>query len=95
MFHFVDIEDESSDEPSGSVNGEGVVHERARVRSRFRHHKTRSNSVPIGIFWDIENCQVNLICYILLRHCLKKISILIMVLILKINKLWFYSCCCF
>ncbi|KOB70958.1 putative limkain b1 [Operophtera brumata] len=56
-----DIENESSDEASGSVNDEGVAHERPRVRSRFRHHKTKSNSVPIGIFWDIENCQISLI----------------------------------
>lgn len=57
-YHFVDIEDESSDEASGSMNDDGVLHERPRVRSRFRHHKPRSSSVPIGIFWDIENCQV-------------------------------------
>ncbi|XP_059045300.1 meiosis regulator and mRNA stability factor 1-like [Achroia grisella] len=54
-----DVEDESSDDMSGSVREEGVLSaERPRVRSRFRHHKQRSLSVPIGIFWDIENCQV-------------------------------------
>ncbi|KAM3964554.1 meiosis regulator and mRNA stability factor 1-like protein [Aphomia sociella] len=54
-----DVEDESSDNMSESTREEGVLSvERARVRSRFRHHKQRSASVPIGIFWDIENCQV-------------------------------------
>ncbi|CAH2037602.1 unnamed protein product, partial [Iphiclides podalirius] len=55
-----DVEDESSDENYGSIRDEGVViAERTRVRSRFRHHKQRCTySVPIGIFWDIENCQV-------------------------------------
>ncbi|XP_045535658.1 meiosis regulator and mRNA stability factor 1 [Papilio machaon] len=55
-----DVEDESSDENSTGARDEGVVlAERTRVRSRFRHHKHRSTcNVPIGIFWDIENCQV-------------------------------------
>ncbi|XP_050346256.1 meiosis regulator and mRNA stability factor 1 [Nymphalis io] len=55
-----DIEDESSDEMNGSSRDDGVFPvERARVRSRFRHHKQRTAvSVPVGIFWDIENCQV-------------------------------------
>ncbi|XP_034830652.1 meiosis regulator and mRNA stability factor 1 isoform X1 [Maniola hyperantus] len=55
-----DFEDESSDEMCGSMRDDGSVPvERPRVRSRFRHHKQRGNaSVPIGIFWDIENCQV-------------------------------------
>lgn len=54
------MEDESSDENCSSITDEGVViAERTRVRSRYRHHKQRcSYSVPIGIFWDIENCQV-------------------------------------
>ncbi|CAH2260947.1 jg17721 [Pararge aegeria aegeria] len=55
-----DFEDESSDEMCGSVRDDGVVSvEKPRVRSRFRHHKQRANaSVPLGVFWDIENCQV-------------------------------------
>ncbi|XP_047513906.1 meiosis regulator and mRNA stability factor 1 isoform X2 [Pieris napi] len=54
-----DIEDESSDDMSSS-HEDGVVHvERSRMRSRFRHHKRgTSNCIPLGIFWDIENCQV-------------------------------------
>ncbi|XP_026317722.1 meiosis regulator and mRNA stability factor 1 [Hyposmocoma kahamanoa] len=52
-----DVEDESSDGTDASESG--VLIERARVRSRFRHYKQRSNIlVPLGIFWDIENCQV-------------------------------------
>lgn len=56
----LDVEDESSDEMSGSVRDDGALPvERARVRSRFRHHKQRTAaSIPVGIFWDIENCQV-------------------------------------
>ncbi|XP_068632213.1 meiosis regulator and mRNA stability factor 1 [Battus philenor] len=55
-----DVDDDSSDENSGSNRDEGIVMaERTRVRSRFRHHKQRCTySVPLGIFWDIENCQV-------------------------------------
>ncbi|CAG5031554.1 unnamed protein product [Parnassius apollo] len=55
-----DVEDETSDENSASMRDEGVVMaERTKIRSRFRHHKQRCTySVPIGIFWDIENCQV-------------------------------------
>ncbi|XP_052740437.1 meiosis regulator and mRNA stability factor 1 [Bicyclus anynana] len=55
-----DIEDESSDEMCASVRDDGSVPvEKPRVRSRYRHHKQRANtSVPLGIFWDIENCQV-------------------------------------
>ncbi|XP_022120063.2 meiosis regulator and mRNA stability factor 1 isoform X2 [Pieris rapae] len=54
-----DIEDDSSDDMSSSRE-DGVVHvERSRMRSRFRHHKRgTSNCIPLGIFWDIENCQV-------------------------------------
>ncbi|XP_073945234.1 meiosis regulator and mRNA stability factor 1-like protein [Choristoneura fumiferana] len=53
-------DDESSDEESCVMKDEGVFSvDRTRVRSRFRHHKQRSNlNVPLGIFWDIENCQV-------------------------------------
>ncbi|XP_063824866.1 meiosis regulator and mRNA stability factor 1 [Ostrinia nubilalis] len=56
-----DIEDEdSSDEIGGSTRDDYLTSvERPRVRSRFRHHKPRQqNKVPVGIFWDIENCQV-------------------------------------
>ncbi|XP_052759565.1 meiosis regulator and mRNA stability factor 1 [Galleria mellonella] len=54
-----DVEDDSTDDMSGSIRDDGVLSaERSRVRSRYRHHKQRSVSVPIGIFWDIENCQV-------------------------------------
>lgn len=57
----LDVEDESSDEMSGSVRDDGVPVERTRVRSRFRHQKQRTSvSVPVGIFWDIENCQVRI-----------------------------------
>ncbi|XP_045497656.1 meiosis regulator and mRNA stability factor 1 [Colias croceus] len=54
-----DIEDESSDEIS-SVREDGILPvERSRVRSRYRHHKQKTtNNIPVGIFWDIENCQV-------------------------------------
>lgn len=53
-----DIEDDSSDE-NDCIRENGVLHaERPRTRSRYRHHKQRSLSVPLGIFWDIENCQV-------------------------------------
>ncbi|CAH0667451.1 unnamed protein product [Chilo suppressalis] len=55
-----DIEDESSDDDDAdSMKEDGTLPvERPRVRSRFRHHKQRTFSIPIGIFWDIENCQV-------------------------------------
>lgn len=54
-----DIEDDSSDDFDSCSREDGVfTAERARVRSRHRVHKQRSASVPIGIFWDIENCQV-------------------------------------
>ncbi|XP_013142960.1 PREDICTED: meiosis arrest female protein 1 homolog [Papilio polytes] len=54
-----DVEDESSDENSTGTRDEGVVlAERTRVRSRFRHKHRSTCNVPIGIFWDIENCQV-------------------------------------
>ncbi|CAK1547136.1 unnamed protein product [Leptosia nina] len=54
-----DIEDESSDDMSSVRDDESFPVERSRVRSRYRHHKrAASNSIPIGIFWDIENCQV-------------------------------------
>lgn len=60
---FLDVEDESSDGmDSSSLRDDGVVPvERfPRVRSRFRHYKQRTSvAIPIGIFWDIENCQVN------------------------------------
>ncbi|XP_049868975.1 meiosis regulator and mRNA stability factor 1 isoform X2 [Pectinophora gossypiella] len=53
-----DVEDESSDGSGDSVRDDGLMTvDRPRVRSRFRHYKQRSN-IPIGIFWDIENCQV-------------------------------------
>lgn len=59
---FSDVEDESSDGTDASESG--VLIERARVRSRFRHYKQRSNIlVPLGIFWDIENCQVSFNAY--------------------------------
>lgn len=59
---FSDVEGESSDGTDANENG--VQIERARVRSRFRHYKQRSNiPVPIGIFWDIENCQVSFNIY--------------------------------
>ncbi|XP_063380744.1 meiosis regulator and mRNA stability factor 1 [Cydia fagiglandana] len=53
-------DEESSEEIESCVRDEGVFNpERARVKSRFRHYKQRSNvTVPLGIFWDIENCQV-------------------------------------
>lgn len=56
----LDVEDDSSDEMTGSTRDDGVVPvERTRVRSRFRHQKQRTGvSIPVGIFWDIENCQV-------------------------------------
>ncbi|CAG9094078.1 unnamed protein product [Plutella xylostella] len=54
-------DDESSDEMEmgGVVRDDSIVsNERTRAtRPRFRH-KQRSTNVPIGIFWDIENCQV-------------------------------------
>ncbi|XP_075973435.1 meiosis regulator and mRNA stability factor 1-like protein isoform X2 [Anticarsia gemmatalis] len=54
-----DAEDDSSDEIDGTVREDGVVAmERTRLRSRYRHHKQRQTLVPIGIFWDIENCQI-------------------------------------
>ncbi|KAJ0177159.1 hypothetical protein K1T71_007168 [Dendrolimus kikuchii] len=54
-----DIEDESSDEIDNSLREDGTMHvERPRVRSRYRHHKQKSVNIPIGIFWDIENCQI-------------------------------------
>lgn len=57
---FLDIEDDSSDDFDSCSREDGVfTAERARVRSRHRVHKQRSASVPIGIFWDIENCQVS------------------------------------
>lgn len=64
---FADVEDESSDGTDAS--GSGILIERARVRSRFRHYKQRSNVlVPLGIFWDIENCQVRFNTY---YYCLQ------------------------
>ncbi|XP_072932051.1 meiosis regulator and mRNA stability factor 1 isoform X2 [Epargyreus clarus] len=55
-----DIEDESSDDEHSIIREDGAIPvERTRVRSRFRHHKQRAvANVPVGIFWDIENCQV-------------------------------------
>ncbi|XP_037293714.1 meiosis regulator and mRNA stability factor 1 [Manduca sexta] len=54
-----DAEDDSSDEMGSISRDDGSVSlERVRVRSRFRHLKPRSVNVPLGIFWDIENCQV-------------------------------------
>lgn len=64
MVLFLDVsDDESSDEESCVMKDEGVFSmDRTRVRSRFRHHKQRSNlNIPLGIFWDIENCQVTMI----------------------------------
>ncbi|GBP33627.1 Meiosis regulator and mRNA stability factor 1 [Eumeta japonica] len=52
-----DISNDSSDESDGDEGAYCV--ERMRVRSRYRLNKYRAaSSVPIGIFWDIENCQV-------------------------------------
>lgn len=55
-----DAEDDSSDEIDSSIiKDEGLIAmERTRMRSRYRHHKQRQVNVPIGIFWDIENCQI-------------------------------------
>ncbi|KAL4712272.1 hypothetical protein ACJJTC_004034 [Scirpophaga incertulas] len=54
-----DIENESSDDEMETINDGLVVVDRPRVRSRFRHHKPKTLiAVPLGIFWDIENCQV-------------------------------------
>lgn len=60
IFPVLDVEDESSDEFGGSSRDDCLTNvERPRVRSRFRHHKPRTAvNIPIGIFWDIENCQV-------------------------------------
>lgn len=61
-YNVLDVEDESSDGSDVSGRDDGILNvERARVRSRFRHYKQRSVvNVPIGIFWDIENCQVHI-----------------------------------
>ncbi|OWR42532.1 putative limkain b1 [Danaus plexippus plexippus] len=54
-----DVEDESSDDLSHSSLEDGTIPvERTRIRSRFRHKPRASVNVPIGIFWDIENCPV-------------------------------------
>lgn len=54
-----DAEDDSSDDIDGSVREDGIIPvERTKMRSRYRHHKQRQTHVPIGIFWDIENCQI-------------------------------------
>ncbi|KAL0841176.1 hypothetical protein ABMA28_014919 [Loxostege sticticalis] len=53
-------DDDSSDEMGGSFRDDYMTTvERPRVRSRFRHYKHRlQNKLPVGIFWDIENCQI-------------------------------------
>ncbi|XP_047024018.1 meiosis regulator and mRNA stability factor 1 isoform X2 [Helicoverpa armigera] len=54
-----DAEDDSSDDIDGVIREEGMISmERTRMRSRYRHHKQRQMNIPIGIFWDIENCQI-------------------------------------
>ncbi|KAJ8728094.1 hypothetical protein PYW08_016479 [Mythimna loreyi] len=54
-----DAEDDSSDDIDGVIREEGMISvERTRMRSRYRHHKQRQTNIPIGIFWDIENCQI-------------------------------------
>lgn len=59
----LDVEDESSDDVDSPIKEDGTLTvERPKVRSRFRHHKQRIVNVPIGIFWDIENCQVKVTC---------------------------------
>ncbi|XP_026725031.1 meiosis regulator and mRNA stability factor 1 isoform X2 [Trichoplusia ni] len=54
-----DAEDDSSDDIDGVIREEGMIPmERTRMRSRYRHYKQRQTNIPIGIFWDIENCQI-------------------------------------
>ncbi|XP_013199732.2 meiosis regulator and mRNA stability factor 1 [Amyelois transitella] len=54
-----DIENESSDDMEDIERDDGVfTAERTRVRSRYRHKQRSVANIPLGIFWDIENCQV-------------------------------------
>lgn len=52
-----DYSSESSSGSSSDLSDIVLKDDRSRVRSRYKKYKN-SSSVPIGFFWDIENCQV-------------------------------------